>query len=134
MSFNLEKYLVENNLTIISRKRETLKEVDEEPTQADVAKSEKQYKGIDKKIKEFSELKDKMIAIRDKYTVKDEQGNIKFTDKKFPNPDPKKKGEMVSAITAYKVEVGNMPDRLKALKKAIDAVKTPDPGEEPEED
>lgn len=130
MSFNLEKYLVENNLTLISR----IREQDEEPTQADVAGAEKQYKGIDKKVKEFAELKAKMIAIRDKYTVKDEQGNIKLTDKKFPNPDPKKKGEMVSAITAYKAEVGNMPDRLKALKKAIDAVKTPDAGGEPEED
>jgi hypothetical protein len=40
----------------------------------------------------------------------------------------------VKDVAAYKQEVGNMPDRLKVLKKAIDAVKTPDVGEEPEQD
>ena len=113
MSFNLEKYLVENNLTIISR----IREQDEEPTQADVAGAEKQYKGIDKKIKEFEHLQAQVKAILAKHAIRDAAGNLKIKD-----------------VAAYKKEVGNMPDRLKALKKAIDAVKTPDPGEEPEED
>ena len=113
MSFNLEKYLVENNLTLISR----IREQEDEPTQADVAGAEKQYKGIDKKIKEFQELQAKVKAILAKHTVRDAAGNLKVKD-----------------VAAYKQEVGNMPDRLKVLKKAIDAVKTPDAGEEPEQD
>lgn len=45
MSFNLKKYLVENNLTLISRKREAIKEEDAlEPQAADVEKAEKQFK------------------------------------------------------------------------------------------
>ena len=38
MSFNLEKYLVENNLTVISKKRQALKEEDQ-PSDADIQKA-----------------------------------------------------------------------------------------------
>ncbi len=50
MSFNLEKYLTENNLTIISK----IREVDEdelEPSAEDMKSSEKDFKNIDKKKK-----------------------------------------------------------------------------------
>ena len=57
MSFNLEKYLVENNLTVISKKREALKEEEApEPQAADMAAAEKQFKDpIKDRIIKFSQ-------------------------------------------------------------------------------
>lgn len=108
MSFNLEKYLVENNLTVISKKRQPLKEDEDQPTAADVQSAEKQIgaKGIDKKIKEFEMLQKQVKAILAKHSYRDPSGALKIKD-----------------VAAYKAEVGNMPDRLKALKADIDKVK-----------
>ncbi len=62
MSFNLKKYLVENNLTLISKKREALKEDEDQPSAADVQSAEKQMgtKGLDDKIRRYNEIKNKM--------------------------------------------------------------------------
>ena len=119
MSFSLEKYLVENNLTIISKVREAkntpVSDEDAVPTE-DNKETEKAFKGIDKKIKEYTDLQQKVKVILSKYTVRDSEGNLKLKD-----------------VAGYKKEVGNMPDRLKVLKKQIDAVKNPKASEEAED-
>jgi hypothetical protein len=106
MSFNLEKYLIENNLTIISKIREELE--DEEPSKKDLEPTEKDFKTLDKKKKEYSELQKKVKSIIAKHTVKGSDGNLKLKN-----------------ITAYKLEAGNIPDRLKLLKKQIEDIETP---------
>jgi hypothetical protein len=119
MSFNLEKYLVENNLTVISKKRNALTEEKEEPSTADVASAEKQIgaKGIDKKIKEFDQLQKQVKAILAKHSYRDPSGALKIKD-----------------VAAYKAEVGNMPDRLKSLKADIDKAKGVSVDSEEEQD
>ena len=107
MSFNLKRYLTENNLTIISKIREE-DEGDIEPSPTDRKQSEKEFRVLDKKKKEYADLQAKVKAIIAKYAVKGPDGNIKLKD-----------------VGAYKTEVGNMPDRLKLLKKQIDAVENP---------
>lgn len=110
MSFNLEKYLVENNLTVISRKREALKEEEgDEPKQADVASAEKQFRGLYKKKAEYDALQKQVKAILAKHSYRDPSGALKIKD-----------------VGAYKAEVGNMPDRLKALKADIDKAQSID--------
>ena len=55
MSFNLKKYLVENNLTVISKKRQALKEEEDQPSSADLEAGEKQFKDSNRdKIINFS--------------------------------------------------------------------------------
>ena len=107
MSFNLEKYLTENNLTIISKIREEAEE-ELEPSKDDLKQSEKDFRGLDKKKKEYAELQAKVKTIIAKYAEKGPNGNLTLKD-----------------VTAYKKEVGNIPDRLKLLKKQIDAVENP---------
>lgn len=107
MSFNLEKYLVENNLTIISKIREEVDQ-DAEPNKSDLKQSEKDFRSLDKKKKEYQDLQAKVKAIIAKHTEKGPDGNIKLKD-----------------VAAYKKAVGNMPDRLKLLKKQIDSIENP---------
>lgn len=78
MSFNLEKYLVENNLTVISKKREALKEEEApEPQAADVAAAEKQFKDpIRDRLIKFSQNKIKPLLAKLK------AGEIGVTDYK----------------------------------------------------
>ena len=128
MSFNLEKYLVENNLTMISRKRQALKEEEDQPSAADVQSAEKQIGGrsIDRKIKEYNALKKELDVILDKY----------FDKKEEAPKDPKGKKEVKRVLKKgvsmqdYSKEVGNIPARLKSLKADIEKVKTPDVGSE----
>lgn len=107
MSFNLEKYLVENNLTIISKIREE-EEQDLEPSKADLKQSEKDFRGLDKKRKELEDLQSKVKAIIAKHTEKGPDGKLTLKN-----------------VGAYKQEVGNMPDRIKLLKQQIDKVENP---------
>ena len=107
MIFNLEKYLVENNLTIISKIREEVDQ-DAEPNKSDLKQSEKDFRSLDKKKKEYQDLQAKVKAIIAKHTEKGANGNIKLKD-----------------VAAYKKAVGNMPDRLKLLKKQIDTIENP---------
>ena len=79
MSFNLKRYLTENNLTIISKIREE-DEGDIEPSQTDLKQSEKDFRGLDKKKKEYADLQAKVKAIIAKYAVKGPDGNIKHKD------------------------------------------------------
>lgn len=110
MSFNLKKYLVENNLTLISKIREEEEDLDQEaePSKQDLKSTETTFRNIDKKKKEYSELQAKVKAIIAKYTEKAPDGTLKLKD-----------------VAGYKKEVGNIPDRLKLLKKQIDSVENP---------
>jgi len=107
MSFNLEKYLTENNLTIISRIREDM-EQDAEPSKADLKQSEKDFRGLDKKKKELQDLQQQVKALLAKYTERAPDGTLKLKD-----------------VGGYKKAVGNIPDRIKLLKKQIDQVENP---------
>lgn len=107
MSFNLEKYLVENNLTIISKIREE-EEQDLEPSKADLKQSEKDFRSIDKKKKELANLQQQVKTILAKYTERGPDGNLKLKD-----------------VAGYKNAVGNIPDRIKLLKVQIDTVENP---------
>lgn len=108
MSFNLQRYLVENNLTLISKIREEEEDQEVEPTKADLKSSEASFRNIDKKKKEYATLQAKVKTIIDKYTEKSPDGSLKLKD-----------------VAGYKKEVGNIPDRLKLLKKQIDQVENP---------
>lgn len=107
MSFNLEKYLTENNLTIISRIREEVED-EVEPSKSDLKQSEKDFRDIDKKKKELKALQDQVKALLAKYTERALDGTLKLKD-----------------VAAYKTAVGNIPDRIKLLKKQIDQVENP---------
>lgn len=107
MSFNLEKYLVENNLTIISKIREEMED-ELEPTSSDLKQSEKDFRGLDKKRKELQDLQSKVKAIIAKYTERGADGKLTLKN-----------------VGAYKQEVGNIPDRIKLLKQQIDKVENP---------
>lgn len=109
MSFNLEKYLTENNLTIISRIREDVGMDDEGPSKADLKKTEKGFRDLYKKKQEYADLQKKVKAILAKHAIKGPDGSLKLKD-----------------IAAYKKEVGNMPDRLKLLKQQIQQIETPE--------
>ncbi len=107
MSFNLEKYLTENNLTIISKIREDAGD-DLEPSKADLKQSEKDFRGLDKKKKELQDLQKQVKQILAKYTERAPDGTLKLKD-----------------VGGYKQAVGNIPDRIKLLKKQIDQVENP---------
>jgi hypothetical protein len=107
MSFNLRKYLVENNLTIISKIREE-EDMEVEPSKDDLKKSEKDFRSIDKKKKELANLQQQVKTILAKYTERGPDGNLKLKD-----------------VAGYKNAVGNIPDRIKLLKAQIDAVENP---------
>ena len=107
MSFNLERYLTENNLTIISRIREEAED-EVEPSKADLKQSEKDFRGIDKKKKELKSLQDQVKQILAKYTERAPDGTLKLKD-----------------VAGYKTAAGNIPDRIKLLKKQIDQVENP---------
>lgn len=108
MPFNLQNYLVENNLTLISRIREEEEDQEVEPTKADLKSSEISFRNIDKKKKEYATLQAKVKSIIAKYTEKSSDGSLKLKD-----------------VGGYKKEVGNIPDRLKLLKQQIDQVENP---------
>jgi len=108
MSFNLQKYLTENNLTIISKIREEDGQEDQEPTPEDLKQTEIDYKDLDKKKREYSDLQSKVKAIIAKHTERGPDGNLTLKN-----------------VSSYKQEVGNMPDRLKLLKSQIDKIETP---------
>jgi uncharacterized membrane protein len=113
MSFNLQKYLMENNLTLISNKR--LRESDEEPSDEEIKKNDKSAKELDKNKKDLELLQGKLKDIIFKYTKDTPQGKV------------------LTNVTAYKKAVGDLPKKIKDLKKKIDSVENPS-SEENEED
>ena len=113
MPFNLQKYLIENNLTLISNKR--LRESDEEPSDEEIKKNDKSAKELDKNKKDLELLQGKLKDIIFKYTKDTPQGKV------------------LTNVTAYKKAVGDLPKKIKDLKKKIDSVENPS-SEENEED
>jgi virulence-associated protein VapD len=104
--FNIQKYLTENNLTIISKIREDVEDSEnQEPTKDDLKSAEKDFRDLDKKKKEYADLQSKVKAIIAQYSVRNPDGTLKLKD-----------------VAAYKIAVGNIPDRLKLLKQQIDSV------------
>jgi len=107
MSFNLRKYLVENNLTIISKIREE-EDMEVEPSKDDLKQSEKDFRSIDKKKKELANLQKQVKTILAKYTERGPDDNLKLKD-----------------VAGYKNAVGNIPDRIKLLKAQIETIENP---------
>jgi hypothetical protein len=111
MSFDLQKYLIENNLTIIGKRRLT-EDVDPdetpEPTADDMKSTDKDMKDLYKNKKVLSQLQAKAKDIIFKYTTDTPQGR-------------KVKG----SISDYKKAIGDIPTKIKQLKKKIDAVENP---------
>lgn len=107
--FNIQKYLTENNLTIISKIREDAQDSeDQEPTKDDLKSAEKDFRDLDKKKKEYADLQSEIKDIILQYTEKNPDGTLKFTD-----------------VAGYKIAVGNMPNKLRLLKQQIDSVENP---------
>ena len=115
----IREYLIENNLTLIGRKRiiEDDSEEQSEPTKDDMKGTEKQMKGLDKDKKELAQLQAKAKDIIFKYTEDTPQGR-------------KVKG----SISDYKKAIGNIPDKIKQLKKKIDSIEKPTTDDEEEQD
>lgn len=111
MSFDLQKYLIENNLTLIGKKR-IIEDVDPdstpEPTKVDMQDTDKQMRDLEKNKKKLAQLQAKAKDIIFKYTKDTPEGR-------------KVKG----SISDYNKAIGNIPNEIKQLKKKISAVENP---------
>ena len=107
MSFNLKRYLTENNLTIISKIREE-EEGDIEPSQTDLKQSEKDFRNLDKDRKELERLRKIVKKFLGKYTKRDAKGKLTITD-----------------TAAYKKAVGQIPYDIQRLKAKIEKIENP---------
>jgi len=119
MSFNLQKYLIENNLTLISKIR-IIEDVDPdetpEPKKSDMKSTEKDMRNLDKYKQELKILQAKVKDVIFKYTEDTPTGR-----------------KMKGSISDYKKAIGNLPQKIKDLKKKIDAVENPSTDDETEE-
>jgi hypothetical protein len=107
--FNIQKYLTENHLTIISKIREDIEDSeDQEPTKDDLKSAEKDFRDLDKKKKEYADLQSQIKDIISQYTIRNPDGTLTLKD-----------------VAGYKIAVGNMPDTLRLLKQQIDSVENP---------
>ena len=115
MSFDLQKYLLENNLTLISKIRlvEDVDDDTEEPSDKEVKDSSKDIKDLEKNKKELTLLQAKVKDIIFKYTI--------------DTPDGKRK---LSDVSAYNKAVGDLPKKIKDLKAKIDAIEKPSSNQE----
>ena len=111
MTFDLQKYLIENNLTLTGKLRMS-EDVDPdetpEPTKDDMKSTDKEMKDLDKNKKLLAQLQAKAKDIIFKYTIDTPQGR-------------KVKG----SISDYNKAIGTIPNQIKQLKKKIDAVENP---------
>ena len=111
MSFDLQKYLIENNLTLMGRRRIS-EDVDPdetpEPTKDDMKSTDKEMKGLDKDKKKLAQLQAQAKDIIFKYTKDTPQGR-----------------KLKGSIEDYKKAIGTIPDQIKQLKKKVDAVENP---------
>jgi hypothetical protein len=114
MSFNLRKYLVENNLTIISRIREE-EDMEVEPTKADLKQSEKNFRNLDKDKEKLEDLKSQIKNIIYKLE-KDPKGGLK----RGTNGELK-----ITNMAAYKKAVGQIPYEIQRLQAKIKKVENP---------
>lgn len=111
MSFDLQRYLIENNLTLISKRR-IYEDIDPdetpEPTKDDMKSTDKEMRDLDKNKKKLAQLQAKVKDIVFKYTV--------------DTPDGRK---VKGSISDYKKAIGDLPNQIKQLKKKIDGVENP---------
>lgn len=117
MSFNLQKYLIENNLTLTGKIRlreEEDAETETEPSKEDMKSTEKDMRDLDKNKKQLKNL----------------QAKVKDIIFKFTKDTPK--GKVLIDVTAYKKAIGDLPKKIKDLKKKIDAVENPSANDETE--
>jgi hypothetical protein len=115
MSFNLRKYLVENNLTIISKIREEEDDQDIEPTKADLKQSEKNFRNLDKDKEKLEDLKSQIKDIIYKLE-KDPKGGLK----RGANGELK-----ITNMAAYKEAVGQIPYDIQRLQAKIKRIENP---------
>jgi phage-related minor tail protein len=110
MSFNLQKYLIENNLTLRSNLalNEDDEESDKEETSSETSSQESDPKKIEKYKQELKNLEAKAKDIIFKFTKDTEKGKI------------------LTNVTAYKSAIGNIPQKIKDLKKKIGEPETED--------
>lgn len=114
--FNLQKYLIENNLTL--RSIVAIKEEEEkEPSKKDMKDTEKDMRKLDAQKKELADLKAKAKDIIFKYTVDTPQGR-------------KVKG----SIADYKKAIGDIPQKIKNLEKKIKSIEEPSSDSQDSED
>jgi len=111
MSFNLEKYLTENNLTIISKIREDVGEDEVGPSTSDLKKTDKDFKQFYQDKAEYDKLKKDLKKILSKYTVKQSDGSLKLKP---------------GVIAQYKKEVGNIPQNIKRLQQKLKPFENPE--------
>jgi hypothetical protein len=110
MSFDLQKYLIENNLTLTGKIRlfEEDQEEASEPTEDDMKSTDKEMRDLDKNKKELEKLQAKAKDIIFKYTIDTPQGR-----------------KIKGSISDYNKAIGDIPNKIKQLKKKIDAVENP---------
>lgn len=120
MTFDLQKYLIENNLTLTGRRR-LFEDVDPdetpEPTKDDMKSTDKEMKNLDKNKKELSQLQAKAKDIIFKYTIDTPQGR-----------------KIKGSITDYKKAIGDIPKKIKELEKKIKKVENPTTDDTDEQD
>jgi hypothetical protein len=120
MSFDLQRYLIENNLTLLGKSR-LLEEADPketpEPTKDDMKSTDKDTKDLDNNKKELANLQAKAKDIIFKYTEDTPTGR-------------KVKG----SISNYKKAIGDIPNKIKQLKNKIDAIEDPKTDDTTEQD
>jgi hypothetical protein len=114
MSFNLEKYLVENNLTIISKIREE-EDMEVEPSKDDLKQSEKDFRNLDKDKEKLEDLKSQIKDIIYKLE-KDPKGGLK----RGANGELK-----ITNMAAYKEAVGQIPYDIQRLQAKIKRIENP---------
>lgn len=113
--FNLQKYLIENHLTLTGRIRLSEEDAEKEPSKEDMKSTEKDMRELDKNKKELKNLQAKVKDIIFKFTKDTPQGKVLID------------------VTAYKKAIGELPKKIKDLKKKIDAVENPSTEDETEE-
>jgi hypothetical protein len=109
MPFNLQKYLIQNNLTLraVRALREEDSDEEEEPSKEDLKSTETDMRQLDK----------------DKQQLKMLQAKVKDIIFKFTKDTPK--GKVLSDVTAYKKAIGTLPAKVKELQNKIKNIENP---------
>lgn len=105
MSFNLQQYLTENNLTLIGKAREEA----EEPKTSNSHKTDPDSKELQKKKSDLIRLKARVKDIIMKYTIDTNNGR------------------QIKDVEAYKQAVGTIPQQIKNLQQQIDDLENEKP-------
>ena len=120
MTFNLQKYLIENNLTlkgIIRLQEEDAAALAQDNSTSSNTSSDKDTKDLEKNKKQLEQLQAKAKDIIFKYTEDTPTGR-------------KVKG----SISNYKKAIGDIPNKIKQLKNKIDAIEDPKTDDTTEQD